>query len=109
MATEQPWKPAEATNEINKLAKDQQLRITYTSHARERLVERDLTTSDALYVLKHGFVYEDPMETTQAGLFKYRVESRSPNSGSRTVRAVVIPDPARRWMKMVTIMYMDES
>lgn len=109
MAIDQPWKPARATEETRKLARDEKLQITYSVHARQRLIERDLTTGDALYVLKHGFVYEDPECASREGLYKYRVESRSPNSGSRTLRVVVIPDPSSLWIKVVTIMFLDET
>ncbi|GJE41301.1 DUF4258 domain-containing protein [Methylobacterium soli] len=64
MAPSQPWKPATATIEIRKLARDERLPMTYTRHIRERLAERDLTIGDVLYVLKHGFVYEEPEEST---------------------------------------------
>ncbi|KQO76409.1 DUF4258 domain-containing protein [Methylobacterium sp. Leaf88] len=109
MPFDQPWKPPLATSEIRKLARDEQLPMTYTMHIRERLAERDLTTGDVLYVLKHGFVYEDPEPSTRPGYYKYRIESRSPNSGSRTIRVVVIPDANNCQMKLVTVMYVDES
>ncbi|WP_442919257.1 DUF4258 domain-containing protein [Methylobacterium sp. SyP6R] len=109
MAPSQPWKPSDATDAVRTLAKSDRLRITYTSHVRDRLEERGLTTGDARYVLKHGFVYEHPQESTQAGLYKYRVESRSPNSGSRTLCVVVIPDVTSLWMKLVTVMFVDET
>lgn len=109
MATEQPWKPPEATIEIRKLAQDDRLPLTYTRHIRERMAERDLFVGDVLYVLKHGFVYDAPEESTRPGYYKYRMESRSPNSGSRTVRVVAIPDVVNCEMKLVTVMYVDES
>lgn len=109
MASDQPWKPPEATNEIRKLARKDSLPLTYTSHIRERMAERDLTTGDVLYVLKHGFVYDAPEESTRPGYYKYRIDSRSPNSGSRTVRVVAIPDVIHCEMKLVTVMYVDES
>ncbi|MFK5600273.1 DUF4258 domain-containing protein [Methylobacterium sp. HMF5984] len=109
MASDQPWKPPEATIEIRKLARDERLPLTYTRHIRERMAERDLTTGDVLYVLKHGFVYEAPEESTRLRYYKYRIESRSPNSGSRAVRVVAIPDINNCEMKLVTVMYVDES
>lgn len=111
MANDQPWKPAQATDEIRKLARNDRLKITYTSHIRERLAERDLTTGDVFYVLKNGFVYEHPAPSTQQGLYKYRMETKTPNSGNRTLRLVVIPDPNHNdgWMKLVTLMFIDET
>ncbi|MBI1867735.1 MAG: DUF4258 domain-containing protein [Methylocystis sp.] len=69
--------------------------------------ERDLIMSDVLYVLKQGFVFDDPQESTRPGLHKYAVQSRSPNSGSRTVRVVAIPDANRCQIKIVTVMWVD--
>jgi hypothetical protein len=105
---QQPWTNADATEIIRALASSQKLRLTYTQHARERLDERDLIISDVLYVLKNGFVYDDPQPSTQGGLFKYRPQSRSPNSGGRTLKLVVVPDPIQVWIKVVTVMWADE-
>jgi len=58
----------------------------------KRLAERGIFVSDVLYVLKHGFVYLDGVPALQQGRFKYEIESRTPNSGGRKVRLVVIPD-----------------
>ena len=107
--SKQPWTSAEATRVIRDLARAANLRLTYSQHARERLLERDLTMGDVLWVLKEGFVHGEPERSTQDGLYKYTPESRSPNSGNRTVRVVVIPDPTRSWMKIVTVMWVDET
>jgi hypothetical protein len=71
------------------------------------MAERDLTMGDLLYVLKNGFVYEPPEQATQPGLWKYKIETRSPNS-NRVVRAVVIPDASKNWAKILTLMWADE-
>lgn len=105
----QPWKPADATDEIWKLAKSDQLNLTSSGHARDQLSIRDLFIGDALYVLKHGFVCDAAQESTQPSLFKYRVESRSPNSGNRIVRVVAVPDPNSGLIKLVTVMWKDEK
>ncbi|MDK9694891.1 MAG: DUF4258 domain-containing protein [Siculibacillus sp.] len=106
--TKQPWSRAEATRNIQALARSPDLRLTYTEHAKTRIFERDLTIGDVLRVLKEGFVHRDPEASTQAGLYKYHPEGRSPNSGNRVVRVVVIPDPTKSWMKIVTVMWVDE-
>lgn len=108
MPKPQPWSPADATDEIRALAREPSLRITYSQHAKERLEDRDLTIGDVLYVLRNGFVYEDAADSTKPGLFKYAPESGSPNSGNRTVRVIVIPDPTRTWVKIITVMWADE-
>ena len=71
------------------------------------MAERDLTMGDLLYVLKNGFVYEPPEQATQPGLWKYKIETRSPNS-NRVVRVVVIPDASKSWAKILTLMWADE-
>jgi hypothetical protein len=104
----QPWTNADATDIIRALASSQKLKLTYTQHARDRLAERDLIISDVLYVLKNGYVHDDPQPSTQEGFFKYRPQSRSPNSGNRAVKLVVVPDPIQVWIKVVTVMWADE-
>ena len=104
---EQPWPPAEATNMIRAIAKSDCLSIITASHAREQMLERRLIMGDVLYVLKHGFVYDEPQNSTRAGCYKYAIQSRSPNSGSRTVRVIAIPDANRCYIKIVTVMWVD--
>jgi len=106
---DQPWKPADATLIIRRLANDSKLKLQWTKHAKDRLSERDLIISDVLYVLKQGIVYEDGEQSTQPGLYKYLIESRAPNSGNRVVRLVVIPDEPRIWIKLVSVMWVDEA
>lgn len=84
------------------------LTLSFTEHLKERLAERDLLIGDVLYVLKSGFVYEDPSPATQPDLYRYKMETRTPNSNNRVVRVVVIPDPARCWAKIVTVMWVNE-
>lgn len=96
---------------INKIAGSKQCDLAITGHARERMSERGLIMSDVLFVLKNGFVYEEPEVSTLDGFFKYVVESQSPNSGSRTLKVVAIPDPDLRscQLKIVTVMWRDKS
>ena len=108
MAVKEPWGPAAATKAIREVTRHEKFKITLAGHARERMVERDLTMGDLLYVLKNGFVYAVPETATQPGLWKYCVETGSPNSGNRVVRVVVIPDVSRLWAKVVTVMWADE-
>lgn len=102
------WKPAEATRRINECARSTGgPTLTLVKHVKERLVQRDLTTGDLLHLLKTGFVYDEPEESTQIGYFKYRVEGKTPNSEGRMVRAVVIPNGGCE-LKIITIMWRDE-
>jgi hypothetical protein len=85
-----PWTPAEATQRINKCAKSDELQLSWTLHAKDRMRERGIIISDILYLLKRGFVYEQAEPSTRA------------------LRVVVIPDPRASQMKIVTIMWRDE-
>jgi hypothetical protein len=103
----QPWVAADATDAIRRIAKSDAFTLIPTRHALEQMGERGLFTGDVLYVLKHGFVLDDPRESTKSGFYKYKVVSRSPNSGSRTVGVIAIPDAERCEVKIVTVMWID--
>ena len=105
----QPWKPADATDEIRRIARSDTLKFTLRHHASEQMEERGLILGDVLYALKNGFVYAEAQETTRNTHFKYRMESITPNSGSRAIRVIVIPDSERCWLKVITVMWVDEG
>lgn len=105
----QPWKPADATDEIRRLAKCDELKLTYRQHARDQMLERDLFMSDVLHVLRNGFVYQEANKSTRAGFYKYRIECTSPNSNDREVGVVVCVDPQQCWMKVITVMWIDKK
>lgn len=107
-AREQPWMPADATRLINEIAKNRTCDLAFTRHAKERMSERGLIMSDLLFVLKNGFVYGEAQESTIDGFFKYQVEGQSPNSGSRVLKVVTIPDYKSCGLKIVTFMWRDE-
>lgn len=110
MATDdQLWKPGVATQRINAIARNQQCVLALKVHAKDRLAQRGLLMSDLLFVLRNGYVYEEPEESTLAGFYKYRIESQSPNSGARFLRAVVVPDGKACQIKVITIMWRDEK
>ena len=108
MPPDQPWTPADATDNIRRLGKSARLHLIYTEHAKEQMFDRKLATGDLLFLLKHGFVYEHPVPATRPYFYKYQVESETPNSNGRAVRSVVIPDPMREHVKIVTIMWVTE-
>jgi hypothetical protein len=110
-ASVRPWSPREATERIRAPAKDEHLELVWTNHAQQRMVERGLIAGDILYVLANGFVYEEAQPASAAGLFRYRMESPSPNSGGRWVRVVVIPSPTPvgSALKIVSVMWVDET
>ncbi|HFB97559.1 MAG TPA: DUF4258 domain-containing protein [Bryobacterales bacterium] len=105
----QPWKPADATDFIRAIARDENLHLATTRHCRQRLGERNLITGDLLHVPRRGHVYEDPQPSTNPEFCKYGMESTTPNSHGRCLRVVVIPDPASRCLKAVTVMWIDEG
>src|SRR3954452_10995687 len=109
MAVEvKPWSPGKATDRIRALASDDAFDLYYTGHARDQMSARDLLVGDVLHVLRYGFVFEEGSLSTRAGFFKYAMECRTPNSGSRTVRVIVIPAPQNCSAKIITVMWADE-
>ena len=103
---EGPWKPADATDRIRALAAGNFMLIL-TKHAQEQMRARDLSTGDIAHVLKTGFVYEDAETSTKEGLYKYKVDGRSPSHESRVVRVVAIPSTKPTAVKIVTVMWKD--
>ena len=108
MASDNEWPASKAADEIRAIARSLKLTISYTKHARERIVERGLIISDVLYVLKNGFVHAEPSPSTRPGFLKYAIECRSPNGGNRSVRVIVIPDKNACFLKIATVMWADE-
>lgn len=104
----EPWAPAQATDRLRAISRSEAFGVTFRLHALDQLVDRDLTTSDALYVLKNGFVYEKPTPATQPGLYRYAMCGPTPNSNSRHVRIVVIPSMHAAEAKIITVMWADE-
>jgi hypothetical protein len=90
------------------MAKSSRLGLVYKLHAIERLSERNLIMSDVLFALKNGFVYAKAVKSTRNGYHKYAIECRTPNSGGREIRVIVIPDQQSCNMKVITVMWVDE-
>lgn len=103
----QPWSPADATQSIREIARGKYI-FDITGHCKRRLAERNLIISDLLYVLKNGFVYDDPVPSTQTGLYKYCIEYSTPNTNQRSLRVVVVPGLSPLELKAVSIMWVDE-
>ena len=104
-----PMNPGQATERIREIAVDDKFSIWWTDHSKERMLERDLIAGDVHHVLKRGFVYENGEPATVEGLFKYAIQSTTPNSPNRDVRVVVIPEPGKKVVKIVTVMWADEN
>ena len=108
----QPWAPGDATQIINRIVRDPNCLFSYTVHVKERMAERNIIMSDLLFALKNGFVYVTPTEADQSsipGFYKYKIECQTPTSGSRTLRAIAVPDSKSCQIKIITIMWRDES
>jgi hypothetical protein len=105
---EKAWDVNKAAEKIRAIAKSLSLTVTYTKHARERMLERGLIMGDVLYVLKNGFVHLPPQASTRPGYHKYAMECRCPNGGNRAVRVVVIPESEGCFLKIATVMWVDE-
>lgn len=104
----EPWASGVATDEIRAIAQSKSLNVSYRLHAKERLKERNLIVSDVLYALRNGFVYKDPIPATRPGMFRYRMECKTPNSNSRPIGVVVIPAKVGCLLKIVSVMWIDE-
>jgi hypothetical protein len=108
MAAPGKWTLGQATDQIRACAAKEDFTPHWKAHALDRLLERDLIVADALHVLKHGFVLDEPVPSDVEGYFKYAVEAKTPNSDGRVVRLIVVPDGACE-LKVITIMWKDEQ
>lgn len=106
---DEPWSPRRATDEIRRISASPNFSLAYKIHAMQRESERGLSVSDVRHVLRHGFVYEDPKPATQSGYFRYQIQCKTPNSGGRVIRLVVIPNAGTLTIKLVTVMWVDET
>lgn len=102
------WPKGQATDEIRAIARSDKLTISYKRHAVERIAERGIILGDVLFVLKNGFVHLEPMDSTRPNYKKYAMESRCPNGGNRTLRVVVIPEKTAFFLKIVSVIWVDE-
>lgn len=109
MFKEQPWNEANATTGIRDIAKSDDFDLFATAHALEQMAKRNLIMGDVLYALKSGFVRSDAVPSTQDGYYKYVVEALTPNSSPREIGVVVVPDHTRFHIKVVTVMWLDET
>jgi hypothetical protein len=109
MLEDNRWSAKTAAYEIRALAASRRLSIAYTQHALDQMRSRGLIISDVLFVLKNGFVHEEPSQSTRQNFYKYSVECLAINGSHRTVRVITIPDKQNCFLKIVTVMWVDES
>lgn len=105
---DEPWNATDATNRLREMGNHPALSLAYKLHAKERIAERGIIVSDVLHILKHGFVYQDPVPAKTNGYFKYEIGCLTPNSGNRRICLIVIPSYATMTIKLVTVMWEDE-
>jgi hypothetical protein len=108
MPFDRPLSPGQATELIRRKATAPGLDVDLKRHAKSQMRERDLLMGDVLHLLKNGFVFEEGRPASQEGLFRYKMECTTPNSGHRTVAVIVIPSNANA-VKIVTVMWRDEK
>ena len=72
------------------------------------MTEREIFAADILYVLKNGFIYDEPEEATREGYFKYTMINPTPSSDKRELKIVVIPSIQSTRAKVATVMWKDE-
>lgn len=108
MLQEQPWNNRDATITIREISKSDDFDLWVTDHALQRMHERGLIMGDLLYVLRNGSNHLDCVPSTQAELYKYIMQTETPNSEGREVGVVCIPDQLKVGVKIVTVMWIDE-
>ena len=70
-------------------------------------MDRGLIMGDVLFALRRGFVHDQAQSSTRSGVFKYRIESTTPNSQGRRVAVVVVPVTDTE-LNVITVMWADE-
>jgi len=106
---QEPWNNTDATYALREMGRHPALSIAYKVHATQRLSERGIIVSDILHLLRTGFVYNEPTPATQLGYYKYEMEGLTPNSAGRRIGTVVIPNPQRMTIKVVTVFWVDDT
>ena len=82
---------------------------SFKNHALDQMALRVITTPDVIYVLRNGFVYKEAIPATQPGLFRYAINSPSPNSNRREIRVILIPSLQSAAAKIISVMWADEQ
>ncbi|MEZ4649453.1 MAG: DUF4258 domain-containing protein [Candidatus Eisenbacteria bacterium] len=74
--------------------------IRYQRHARDRMLQRGVTTDDLLYVLDHPRCIE-PQEVDLSGEKKFRVEGR--DADGRQLAVVVVVPTDQGELRIITV------
>ena len=101
--------PAEATKKINALAENPFLDLSKSPHAESRMAERNIISGDLLCLMRTGFIYDAAEPASREELWKYKIEGKTPNSESRVIIAIIIPDFKLKHIKIVTCYWKDKG
>lgn len=71
------------------------------------MAERGIITSDIVYILVNGYIDDVSGASKRAGCCKYKICGKTPNTANREICVVVIPDPKKPAMIIVTVMWKD--
>jgi len=104
-----PWYRSIAATEklLHEYAEHPRIELSYTDHAKERMYERDIDGEDVMHVLMHGHVSVAPEPTNRPDCYTCKICAKTPNSGSRTICVVVIPNIGMVAAKVITVMWED--
>ncbi len=87
------------------------LDLVKTKHYSKQVKKRGIIQSDILYILKNPKYseFEYVEKSTRNGSHKYKLCSKTPNSGGRIICIVVIPGSInhRKGLKLITVMWQD--
>ena len=75
---------------IHRYAKSPHLVFVNTEHAKKRMKERDIISSDIMHILQYGRLAGIREETSRRGYHSYKMCRKTPNSGNREICVVVI-------------------
>ena len=103
------WSSREAERRIRGYARAAPIELAYTQHAEEKMEERDISAADILRVLEIGHIDDEPEEGTKPGYCKYKICGKTANTKNRQICVVVIPDPHKPAVKIITVMWRDMS
>ena len=87
---------------INKLSTNSS-NVVLSTHARERMSERNFTITDVLEILSEGIIMEDPKKR-ESGDLSYKIESLN-FRGGRSAAAIVVIKKDRVYV--LTVMWID--
>ncbi len=96
------WPIGKAEKLIHACARESFFELSYTGHAEERMERRGIIASDIAHVLENGHVCDEPVSTSRAGYCMYKICGRTPNTENRQICVVVIPNPHKPAIKVIT-------